>query len=521
MTRAFSMGRRALFVTAFVISTPAVAVQLQQISGLSPNPVGSDPNPALAATECNGAPQTGVVYRNSEVEPHLAVNPTNGANMIAGWHQDRWSTGGAQSLGAAYTLDGGANWIEVILPFTRCAGGAGTDAGDFERASDPWITFSPDGTAHYMALVFKDTVSANGMAVATSQDGGASWSDPVLIWDSPAQDAGGNSLFHDKNTMTADPLDPRVVHATWTVFRSGNTAVLYSRSDDGGQTWGPPKPVGGARTVDPANLLFFRQGAQILVLPNGDLRNFFYRILFDRATFAVTYEQATFGSSNGGRTWKKLDDTVSDFAPQFAFDFELRIPVRDAGPIPDVAVNSSNGDLYLTWQDDNGEGVSGVALSRSTDGGSTWSEPILVSPGPSITTSTPTPAEIAQAFLPSVAVNESGQVGVQFYDFRNDQFGDATLDTDVWVRIYSADLVYQGEQRVAPAPMDLRQAPLTGTRGYFPGDYVGFSNDGDDFVSAFTWMNNLGLPVDTNQNNSGVAVDANDRTNIWFARITP
>ncbi len=51
------------------------------ISGTSLNPDGGDPNDPLAVTACNGAPKTGVVYRNSEAEPHLAVNPVNGATM--------------------------------------------------------------------------------------------------------------------------------------------------------------------------------------------------------------------------------------------------------------------------------------------------------------------------------------------------------------------------------------------------------------------------------------------------------
>ena len=36
------------------------------ISGPSTNPDGGNPNDPLAVTACNGAPQIGVVYRNSE-----------------------------------------------------------------------------------------------------------------------------------------------------------------------------------------------------------------------------------------------------------------------------------------------------------------------------------------------------------------------------------------------------------------------------------------------------------------------
>ena len=37
---------------------------------------------------CNGAPQTGMLYPNSEVEPQVAVNPAQQGNVIAVWQQD-------------------------------------------------------------------------------------------------------------------------------------------------------------------------------------------------------------------------------------------------------------------------------------------------------------------------------------------------------------------------------------------------------------------------------------------------
>src|SRR5512141_2780217 len=118
------------------LNAPALAGLLSTvISGLSPYPDGGNPNDPQAVTQCNGFPQIGVVYRNSEAEPHLAVNPTNPNNMITAWHQDRWSTGGAQGLGAAYTNDGGLTWTQVNIPFSRCSGAQPGSAGDYERAS--------------------------------------------------------------------------------------------------------------------------------------------------------------------------------------------------------------------------------------------------------------------------------------------------------------------------------------------------------------------------------------------------
>jgi hypothetical protein len=212
--------RAVLDAALLVGAATAVSAWAQvPITGMSSNPDGGDPNNFAAVTACNRAPQEGVLYRNSETEPHLAVNPLDGNNMIAGWHQDRWSSGGAQSVGAAYTVDGGATWTQVVIPFTRCSGAAPGSTGDYERASDPWISFGPDGTAHYMALVTDNSVNENAMLVARSTNGGATWSLPVVIARSPAQDPTKRSLFHDKNTITADPHDARFVYATWTLFR--------------------------------------------------------------------------------------------------------------------------------------------------------------------------------------------------------------------------------------------------------------------------------------------------------------
>jgi hypothetical protein len=508
-----SRGMLSLLIVAALVvvsASVAAAVAPQPISGLSPYPDGGDPTDPVAVTECNGEPQTGVLYRNSETEPYLAVNPTDPDNMIAAWHQDRWSNGAAQGLGAAYTFDGGATWTFVNIPFTSCSGAEPGSAGDYGRASDPWVTFGPDGTAHFMALVADNTPNRNGMAVARSTDGGVTWSEPQTIKANPARDPGGASLFHDKNSITADPFDPDLVYATWTLFRRGVTSLLVARSTDGGEKWGPPIPIATYGNVQPAEVAFFRQGAQIVVLPDGTLINAFYRILFDQKNVVITFEQALFRSTDDGKHWDRMDIAVADFAPANAVDLELGIPVRDAGQIPDIAVDRASGALYLTWQQQGSQGLVEVVVSRSVDGGFTWSTPTRVSQQD----------EAVQSFLPAVSVNDDGTVGVLYYDFRNDVAGDAPLSTDVHLALFDAGLTPLGERTLTSQSFDTRQMVLTGSRGYFPGDYVGLDTAGADFVAAFTVANDLGLPVDFPQP-PGLFVDDNNRQDIVFARETP
>lgn len=92
------------------------------------------------------------------------------------------------------------------------------------------------------------------------------------------------SLFNDKNTITADPHNARFVYATWTLFRIGIVSLMVSRSTDGGLSWSAALPIATMGHVANAERATFRQGAQIVVLPDKTLVNAFYRIVFDSST---------------------------------------------------------------------------------------------------------------------------------------------------------------------------------------------------------------------------------------------
>src|ERR687885_739483 len=113
---------------------------------------GPSPYASCVAGGISGTPPQNVNYVHAEVEPYVAVNPktvgTKQVNIIGVWQQDRWSTGSANGLVAGYSLDGGKTWGTTPLPFNSCAPGG----ADFERASDPWVSIGPDGTAYAVAL---------------------------------------------------------------------------------------------------------------------------------------------------------------------------------------------------------------------------------------------------------------------------------------------------------------------------------------------------------------------------------
>jgi hypothetical protein len=414
------------------------------------------------AAGCSGTPDTGTLNANAEVEPFVAVNPRFPLNLVGVWQQDRWSNGGSRGLGTGYSFDGGVSWKRVFPPFSRCAGGNAANNGDYERATDPWVTFSPNGVAHQMALSFDDLVipgkPASAMLASRSTDGGRSWSKSVVLV------ADTEERFNDKNSMTADPHDARYVYATWDrlsfVPGEGAGPTLFARSTDNGLTWEPTRiifdPGLDAQTI----------GARIEVLPNGHLVNLFTQI--DFITNDVSLQVIL--SSDKGETWS-APIKVADVLSFGAKDPETGAAIRDGSILAQLAISRS-GTVTVVWQDarfSNGA-REGIVVSQSSDGGQSWSAPVQVNRDP-----------LVQAFTPSVHVRQDGTVGVSYYDFRSNTADPATLLTDVWLT-RSRDGLNWRESRISRA-FDINKAPEAG--GLFLGDYQGLVSIGPIFVPFF------------------------------------
>ena len=171
---------------------------------------GADPY-----ANCTIGAETGTSYPGTVVEPSLSVNPLSHDQYIGVFQQDRWSDGGARGLAEVYSNDGGRHVREAPMPFSSCAPGG----LNYERASDGWVSFGPDGTAYADGLNFDDQGFRNGVGAAVSHDGGRSWQHVTeLIADTQAE------FGDDKNSITADPLrraPPTRSGTGWTPARTG------------------------------------------------------------------------------------------------------------------------------------------------------------------------------------------------------------------------------------------------------------------------------------------------------------
>ncbi|MGH8828959.1 MAG: sialidase family protein [Jiangellaceae bacterium] len=485
--------------------------ELVQVSGASP----------IAGCELDG-PQSGNIFENSEVEPYVAVNPLDPDNLIATWQQDRYSNGGSQGLLTASSFDGGLSWtLNADTKSSLCTGGTAANGGDYERASDPWVVFSPDGTAYLMSLSVDDSpegggfgTSPNAMLAMRSTDGGVTWEDPVTL----RRDESPNVL-NDKNTMTADPNDSDFVYAVWDrlVSPPGEAApprvfensvafrgpVLFARTTDGGDTWEPAREIFNPGTI--AQTI----GNQIVVLPDnaqfdGELVDVFDMIRNSNQHKTRGFNIALIRSDDRGTTWDRQPTVVDRHFVGSVVDPDDGQPVRTGDILPEVAVDPSSGAIYLVWQDTRFGTRSSVAFSQSVDGGLTWSPTIKINQTP-----TDIGVGLQQAFTPMVRVASDGTIGVSYYDFRNDTTDPDFLGTDEFIAhchpgtpAACADPAnWGGELRLTDESFDMSQAPVA--RGFFTGDYEGLDIDGVDFLPLWS------MPHD------------DDPSSVFIRRVTP
>jgi hypothetical protein len=472
---------------------------------------GNDPYAACAVNA------GGINYPRSEVEPFGAINPTNPSNIVTVFQQDRWSNGGAHGLAAGVSTNDGASWSIVQLPFSTCAAGTPADL-QYEVASDPWVSFGPGtaadptkgATAYAVSISFNESVGRNGNTVgaAVSSDGGATWTHAQTMHADaqsgvpiPVDDTNFD-FFHDKESVTADPTRPGWAYAVWDMLigpnanessdlhsRSFTDDTLFTRTTDFGASWSPVRVINtSVHSTTNKNQTI---GNIIVVDPRtGTLYNFFNQIFNTGSNAGAHGDNAAFQkSTDKGLTWSapQIISTMDDIGVADPNNLnpetgKAPAPFRVGNGLPAPAIDPETGDLYVVWEDSRFSGQDETAITRSTDGGATWSAPKRVS----------TPG--GPAFTPVVAVTDSGSagvggtVGVTYYQLGATSSGSAP--TTEFIKRFSgaaagdSSSVDTGVAAIRVlGPFNMLDAPFA--RGYFTGDYEGLVTTGSGSTATF------------------------------------
>jgi hypothetical protein len=242
----------------------------------SPNPY-TNPAPNVDAIVgdaiVTAGSQTGCSTAQNETT--IAVNPNNPKNLVAGSNDYRVFNARESrndSSGWAYTsLDGGTTWTNVQLPHLAFHTGATGALSDMDGVGDPAIAFGPNNTVYYANISFSRLNDGSAIVVSKSTDGGLTWGEPSIVQLDGA-DTSGNPLptpYFNDKEWIAVDPATGTVYVTWTRFGPSDSPIVVSSSHDGGAMWSP------FVTINPgilaSGITAYSQGSYPQVGRNGEL----------------------------------------------------------------------------------------------------------------------------------------------------------------------------------------------------------------------------------------------------------
>jgi hypothetical protein len=327
-------------------------------------------------------------------EPTIAVSPLNSNNVIAAWNDFRVINGNDFSKpGYAFSTNGGQTWSEAIV----------TPSG-YTNGFDPSVSFDRFGNAFYCYVA--STGSLGPIYVSRTTDFGANWNSHKQV--------STLTTDQDKPFMAVDntsgTYDGRI-YVSWSDFSSGSS-IKFAYSTNNGTTFSTPQSLGSYVTgVDPSIYVSpagsapqfnptgnFVHGSIPAVGPNGEL----YVVWADFLFSLGGYNNASFQirkSTNGGVSFGS-PVTAAQFTAK-NYDIGSTLDIRTY--LPSIAADPVTGYIYLVYADQVSQTDTNLRTKfvRSTDGGSTWSNPTVIAD-----------FSIGWQFLPWVTADKNGRVSV-------------------------------------------------------------------------------------------------------------
>lgn len=363
----------------------------------------------------------GTFYPYAQVEPSLAIDPSNPKHMVAGSVLQEYY----------YSKNGGKRWKSKIM------------SSEYGVYGDPVLMFDMKSRVYYFHLASYAKTSHLDRIVCQKSD------DLKGDFDEGTFPEPNGTKVQDKHWTVVDP-NSNVIYMTWTQFDNYNSAavedssqIMFSKSIDQGETWSKPIRISkfGGDCLDDDNTV---EGAVPAVGPNGEV------YVSWTGPRGLVFQR----SMDGGESWLAEELMIEK---QYG-GWTLDIPgVYRANGLPilkcDLSDGPNKGTLYLNWCDQrNGGEDTDVWIMSSKDGGVSWTEPVRVNQDDSK----------KHQFFTWICIDQSsGFLYFIYYDRRN--YTDN--QTDVYVSVSRDGGKTFIDHRVS-------QTPFVPSQEIFFGDYL-------------------------------------------------
>lgn len=308
-------------------------------------------------------------------EPSLVINPINPNNMLIGWRQFDSITSNFRQAGWAYTMNGGASWTfpGVLTP------------GIFR--SDPVLGTDTIGNLFYQSLKGDFTLD-----LFKSTNAGVSWGAPVP------------SFGGDKNWLAIDRsggIGTGNIYGIWQRFSETFGLNVFTRSTNGGLSFQSPVPVVFWPTFGTMDV--GADGRLYAAGIDGTNDQDFDHFVVSRSPNAQNPSQSPFFTGT---------QVALGGAMAFGGGPNPAGLLGQANVVVDKSTGPTRGYVYLLASVapfDVADPLD-VRLSRSIDGGITWSPPVRVNDDPSLDN---------YQWFGALAVAPDGRLDAVWYDSRS------------------------------------------------------------------------------------------------------
>ena len=317
---------------------------------------------------------TNVLIDNSSnpEEPSIVINPKNPLQIAAG----------SNLYNSYYSTDGGATWITGFLNSSLTVYG------------DPCLVADSSGNFFYFHLV----QGIDKIVCQKSTDGGVTYNDGSYT-------SNNNFLLEDKEWAAVDPTNNNI-YVTWTEYDKGfnpgptdSSRIYFAKSTDNGLTF-----TSGLRICQYAGDCLYLDitDPHPFVGPSGEV----YVTFMDST--GIRFNK----SLDNGNTWLSQQPLIESGGE---YRYNELSGVTRIRTMPYSSCDKSNspyrGNLYVSWADQrNGLNNSDVFITKSSDGGNTWTGALKVN----------SDSSNLHQYRNAMAVDQTnGYIYIVYYDRRN------------------------------------------------------------------------------------------------------